>query len=150
MEQQRRIVPPVYFLASLAAMAAFHRWCPLRRVLGPPAAYAGIVLLVLGIAMSASAVAAFKRLGTPVIPFQRSTALVTTGLYRFTRNPMYLGLVAALVGAAVLSGTLGAWLPIPAFVWILTTRFIHGEERFLEEIFGEAYVRYRRRVRRWL
>ena len=58
MEQQRRIFPPVYFLAPLVAMAALHRWCPIRRVLGAPASYAGVVLLVLGIAMSASAVGA--------------------------------------------------------------------------------------------
>src|SRR5271169_4198418 len=93
MEQQRRIVPPVYFLVSLVAMAALDRWCPVAQVLGPPASYVGAALIVLGTAIAASAAAAFKRAGTPVIPFKRSTALVTTGLYRFTRNPMYLGLV---------------------------------------------------------
>jgi protein-S-isoprenylcysteine O-methyltransferase Ste14 len=149
-EQKRRIIPPVYFVVSLVAMLALHRWFPIVRVLGPPLSYAGGVLIALGVAIAATAATAFRGAGTPVVPFERSTALVTTGLYRFTRNPMYLGLTTVLVGAAVLCGTVGAVLPIPVFVWVITTRFVAGEERFLEEIFGEAYAAYRRRVRRWL
>jgi protein-S-isoprenylcysteine O-methyltransferase Ste14 len=150
MEQKRRIIPPAYFLVSLVAMLGLHRWFPIARLLGPPVSYGGAVLVVLGLGVAATAATAFKRAGTPVIPFERSTTLVTTGLYRFTRNPMYLGLVTVLVGVAILFGTLGALLPIPLFVWVITTRFIEGEERFLEEIFGEAYAGYRRHVRRWL
>ena len=63
---------------------------------------------------------------------------------------MYLGLVLVLLGVAVALGTLGAFLPIPLFVWIIQKRFIEGEERFLTEIFGDEYLAYRRRVRRWL
>jgi protein-S-isoprenylcysteine O-methyltransferase Ste14 len=150
MEPKRRVLPPVYFLVSLVAMLALHRLFPVVRLFGPPASFVGTVLLVVGIAIVATAAATFKRAGTPIVPFEHSTVLVTTGLYRFTRNPMYLGLVTVLLGVAVLCGTLGALLPIPVFVWTLTARFIEGEERFLEEIFGEAYASYRRRVRRWL
>jgi protein-S-isoprenylcysteine O-methyltransferase Ste14 len=150
MEQKRKLVPPVWFLLSLIAMVALHRWLPIVRLVSPPVSYAGIVLVVAGLAISATAANAFRRAGTPVIPFERSTTLVTGGLYRYTRNPMYLGLVLILFGVAIMLGTLGAFLPIPVFVWIIQTRFIAGEERFLEEIFGEEYLALKRRVRRWI
>ena len=63
---------------------------------------------------------------------------------------MYLGMVLLLLGVAIALGSLGAWLPIPVFVWIIQARFIVGEERFLEQTFGEPYVAYKRAVRRWL
>jgi protein-S-isoprenylcysteine O-methyltransferase Ste14 len=85
-----------------------------------------------------------------VVPFERSTALVTDGLFRYTRNPMYLGLTLVLAGVALLLGSLGAWLPIPVFVAIIQVNFIAGEERFLTELFGEEYLVYKQRTRRWL
>jgi protein-S-isoprenylcysteine O-methyltransferase Ste14 len=118
--------------------------------LQPPLSFIGIALIVGGIAMSANAAGKFRKAGTPVVPFERSTALVTTGLYRFTRNPMYLGLVTVLIGVAIVCGTVGPLIPIPMFVWIITQRFIVGEERFLQEIFGERYLAYKKSVRKWL
>ncbi len=150
MEQKRRIVPPVYLLITLLLMAALHFGAPIARVLGPPYSYVGAVPLIVGIAISAIAAGAFARAGTPIIPFERSTVLVVNGLFRFTRNPMYLGMVVALLGVTMLLGTVSPFLPIPVFVWIIRKQFIEGEERFLEEIFGEQYVAYKRRVRRWL
>jgi protein-S-isoprenylcysteine O-methyltransferase Ste14 len=150
MEQRRRILPPVWFLLALALTIALHYVVPITRIVSPPWSYSGAVLALLGITISATAAGAFRRAGTPVVPFEPSTALVTGGLYRFTRNPMYLGLVLSLLGVTILFGSLGAMLPVPVFVWILQTQFIEGEERFLEEIFGERYLAYKQRVRRWL
>jgi protein-S-isoprenylcysteine O-methyltransferase Ste14 len=150
MEQKRKIVPPIYLLFTLIVMTGLHFWLPIARIIGPPYSYAGAVLIVLGIAISATAAGAFARAGTPVIPFEPSTTLVTGGLFRITRNPMYLGMIIALLGAAVVFGTASPFLPIPIFVWIIQTRFIEGEERFLEEIFGAQYLEYKGRVRRWL
>ena len=92
----------------------------------------------------------FTRAGTPVVPFERSTTLVTGGSYRFTRNPMYLGMVLLLSGVAALLGTLSPWLVIPIFTAVIQTNFIRGEERFLEELFGDSYRAYKTRVRRWI
>lgn len=150
MEQKRRIVPPIYFLLALFAMWALHRLLPLARLIEPPLSYSGGLLVVIGIAISVVASHSFARVGTPVIPFERSTVLVESGLFRHTRNPMYLGLVMALIGVALLLGSASPWLPVVIFVWIIHTQFIIGEERFLEEIFGEQYLAYKRRVRRWL
>ena len=150
MEQKRRILPPIWFLLALGLAVALHYLLPIARLLSPPWSYAGAVLVIVGIVMSAAGSSAFRRVGTPVVPFEPSTVLVTDGLYRFTRNPMYLGLVLSLIGVAILLGSLSAWLPVPIFVWILQTQFINGEERFLEEIFGARYLEYQKRVRRWL
>jgi protein-S-isoprenylcysteine O-methyltransferase Ste14 len=150
MEEKRRIIPPVWLLATLLASAALHHWLPLRQLVPSPWTYAGVVLIVLSLLLGAPAVLAFRRAHTPIVPFERSTALVTSGAFRLTRNPMYSGMVLLLLGVATLLGSLGAYLPIPLFVWIIQKNFIEGEERFLTEIFGEQYLAYRRRVRRWL
>ena len=116
------------------------------------AVLAAVILVCLGAGMwlGGHAFRGFSRAGTPVVPFERSTALVTNGSYRFTRNPMYVGMVMILAGIAVMLGTAGPWLPIPLFVWIIRANFIIGEERFLEQLFGQQYIAYKSRVRRWL
>ncbi|HEY3488423.1 MAG TPA: isoprenylcysteine carboxylmethyltransferase family protein [Gammaproteobacteria bacterium] len=150
MEQKRKILPPVYLLAALGAMAALHYTAPLLKFIPSPWRYAGVLLIAAGVAVAITAALSFKRAGTAVIPFEPSTALVTDGLYNITRNPMYLGMILVLGGAALLFGSLSAWIPVPLFYWIINTNFIRGEERFLEEIFGEQYMQYKRKVRRWL
>jgi protein-S-isoprenylcysteine O-methyltransferase Ste14 len=146
----RRVLPPVWLLMALAASFALDRWWPIARLVQAPWKYLGFVPLVLGALVSVTAAGAFRRAGTPVVPFTPSTALVTGGWFRMTRNPMYLGLTLVAFGVALIDGTLGAFLPLPVFVAILHFRFILAEERFLEGIFGEQYRAYRARVRRWL
>ncbi len=150
MEQRRKIVPPVYLLLTLIAMVGFHRFLPIEWFIAKPYSYFGIALIVLGCLLTIPAAIAFRKAGTPVVPFEPSTALVTSGAFRFTRNPMYLGMILLLIGVGLLFGTLGSLIPIPFFVWIITTRFIRGEERFMQAIFGDEYLAYKKRVRRWL
>lgn len=150
MERKRKVVPPVYFLLCLLLMFTLHRLWPIAHIIPAPYSYLGVVLIGLGMWIIGHSVRSFSRAGTPVIPFEPSTALVTGGAYSYTRNPMYVGMVLILSGSATLFGTVGAWLPIPFFVWVIRSRFILGEERFLEDIFGEQYLAYKRRVRRWL
>jgi len=150
MEQKRRIIPPIWLFLTLIAIWLVHRWWPLASIDGTWRLFLGGLLAVAGITMAATSSGEFKKAGTPVIPFECSTALVTSGLFRYTRNPMYLGMIVLLIGVALMLGSAGAFLPIPIFIWIIRSRFISGEERFLEEIFGEPYLAYKRRVRRWL
>jgi protein-S-isoprenylcysteine O-methyltransferase Ste14 len=150
MEQKRRVVPPVYLLLTLVSMTLLHTYFPIAQVVARPYSYAGAVWMVIGIAMAGYSAFSFNRAGTPVVPFEPSTVLVTGGFYRITRNPMYLGMVVLLLGFATWLGTLAAFLPIPVFVLIIQEWFIKGEERFLEEIFGEQYVVFKKRVRRWI
>jgi protein-S-isoprenylcysteine O-methyltransferase Ste14 len=140
----------VWLLVALAASFALDRWWPMVRLVHAPWKYLGYLPLAFGALMAITAAGAFRRAGTPLVPFEPSTALVTGGWFRMTRNPMYLGLTLILFGVALIDGTLGAFLPLPVFVAILHFRFVRGEEKFLEGIFGEDYLRYRLRVRRWI
>lgn len=150
MEQQRKIVPPVYLAFSLLLMWALQRWLPLFECSSQWSMALGDVLVFLGFAIIVWSARLFGKADTPLVPFTRSIAVVTGGPYKITRNPMYLGMVSLLMGAALLFGTLSAWIPIPFFIWVIQARFILGEEHFMEELFGEEYLSYKRTVRRWL
>lgn len=150
MEARRRVLPPVWLAFCLFASLSLDYLLPLVDFHSVPLRVAGVVLILFGILMSATAARAFSRAGTPVIPFEISKVLVTTGWYRITRNPMYLGMVLSLLGTGMSLGSVGALLPLPVFVLLIEALFIRGEERFLEEIFGQQYRDFRARVRRWL
>ena len=145
-----RLVPPVYLLLSILAMAGLDRLFPVATVLRPPFSYLGAALMGLGLAVAGAAALRFEHYGTSVHPFHQPTALVTDGPYRFTRNPMYLGMVFALLGIAVWLGSLTPFVVIPVFASLIQRGFIRNEERRLTDAFGPSYVEYRRRVRRWL
>jgi protein-S-isoprenylcysteine O-methyltransferase Ste14 len=147
---RRRILPLAWWVIAVIAMVSLHEHLPLVPLPGRGWTWGGGLLIAVGAAIAASAFGGFRRAGTPALPFRRSTALVTDGLYRYTRNPMYLGMVLSLLGIALLLGSLGAMLPVPFYALVVQKRFIEGEERFLEELFGEEYRAYRQRTRRWL
>jgi len=100
--------------------------------------------------MSAISAGAFRKAGTGIRPFEEATSLVTTGFYRFTRNPMYLGMFLMLIGVAILLGSIGAVFPAIVFIMIIRNNFVLGEEQFMEASFGQQYLDYKARVRRWL
>lgn len=146
----RVLLPPVFFLLFLLASIGLHYTVPLMRIVPPPWNFAGALVIVLAVAMAALAAGAFARADTAIIPFQPSSALVTGGFYRFTRNPMYLGMLLTLLGADVLMGSLTPFLLLPLFMWVIQQRFIRHEEAILVDTFGDEYRAYRERVRRWL
>lgn len=112
----------------------------------------GGALVSTGITLSLLGVRSFRRAKTTVNPTcpTSSTALVTSGVYRITRNPMYLGFLITLAGAAVLMENAAAFLILPAFVLYLNRFQIRAEEAALQARFGETFFLYRSRVRRWL
>src|SRR5208337_2720588 len=98
----------------------------------------GIVFILIGLYLELAADGAFHRAGTTVTPYDESQALITQGVFRFSRNPMYLGFALLLFGAAGLFGTLTPFLVTPVFMILIERRFIRGEEAMLEHTFGEA------------
>ena len=150
MSNRHRIVPPIYFFASLLAMTALHLYVPITVVVPSPLNLAGTLFVVIGLALTLWAAGLFRVYRTPIRPFEQSTALVTAGVYRITRNPMYLGMVLVLLGVAALLGTVAAFLPIPLFVWQIQRKFVLPEEALLDSLFGQEYLGYKARVRRWL
>lgn len=145
-----RLIPPVWFLGALGAMVLLDLYAPGLRWLGWPWRYAGIALLALSLVLILLPAASFHLAGTTVHPGKPSTALVTGGLNRFSRNPIYLGLVVALLGIAALMGSLTPLVVVALFALVIDRLFITMEERMLRERFGEEYEAYRRRVRRWI
>ena len=125
-------------------------YVPLYQYIHEPLAFAGVAAVLMGIAMAALAAGAFKKAGTGIKPFDEATLLVQSGFYRFTRNPMYLGMFLMLTGVAFLIGSVGAALPVLLFVVIIRNHFVLAEERFLEASFGQQYLIYKSSVRRWL
>ena len=149
--QERRLdIPPAYLLAALLLMALLHQVLPLARILFAPYRYAGIVIMALGLALVLWAALLFHRARTGIVPFSPATSLVLGGPYRFTRNPMYLGMAGILLGAAILMGSLSPFAVIPAFMALIAERFIAPEEALLERAFGRGYLDYKAKVRRWL
>ena len=142
--------PPLLFAAPLAATLALHKWMPLPLPRRPVARAVGAVLTAAGLALGASGAATFRRYRTTVVPHHPVSTLVTKGPYRISRNPMYTGLAAAYLGAALWVGT---WWPLMiAPLPVLATHrwIIVPEEEYLKRRFGAEYERYQSRVRRWL
>lgn len=150
MDISRKIIPPVYLLTSLIVMFVLNRCLPVQSIITSPFNYSGIFVGFCGLALTANGALSFKKAGAAIKPFETSTVLVTNGLYRFTRNPMYLGMVLILIGMAIYLGSLTPYLVIPVFFLIIQECFIKHEELFLENIFVEEYLDYKGRVRRWL
>ncbi len=144
------VYPPVYLLLGLVLMGVLHGYLPLFQYLDPPLCYVGVPLALGGIVVAAMGAASFARASTGLVPFTPATVLVTGGLYRYTRNPMYLGMTLVLLGMALLLGSVTALAPVAGFVAIIHRRFVLPEEAFLEQAFGQAYLDYKLRVRRWL
>jgi protein-S-isoprenylcysteine O-methyltransferase Ste14 len=146
----RTIYPPIYFFAACAAMGALDVFIPVVRVVPPPYTYVGVVPIIAGVVLAVVAKRRFDRAGTTVKPFEQSSAMISEGPFRYSRNPIYLGMFIALFGLFVLLGTLSSTVVIPVFYWVIVTQFVRREERHMEEQFGDPYLDYKRRVRRWL
>ena len=111
-----------------------------------------LALAALGLAVALAGVAAFRRKGTTVNPLDpnASSSVVTSGVYRFSRNPMYLGFLLVLAGWAAYLSNAGAAALLPAFVAYMNAFQVKPEERALLAKFGAEFMQYMSRVRRWL
>lgn len=150
MKRASSIMPPRIALIAMVAMIGLHFTMPLAIVVPPPFSYAGSAMIAVGVVMITWSRRAFQAAATPITPFTESASLIRHGLYRWTRNPMYLGAVLLVSGVALLLGSVTPLLVAVVFFVILQESFICHEERLLEQRFGEEYRNYRRSVRRWL
>jgi protein-S-isoprenylcysteine O-methyltransferase Ste14 len=147
-----RIPPPVVALVVGAAMWALSRVAPPLADRGPLSTSLAVAVALAGLSASVAGTLAFRRARTTVNPMkpEKASFLVTRGIYRITRNPMYVGLLLLLVGWAVY--LVNAWSVLGPLVFVAyITRFqIRAEERALLALFGEQYATYTTKVRRWL
>jgi protein-S-isoprenylcysteine O-methyltransferase Ste14 len=142
--------PPLIYVTGLGIGFALEALLPSASVARALAWPVGAILLVVGLALARSFVAAFRRAETAVNPGKPTTTLVTAGPYRVTRNPGYLGMALTYAGICILSGALWPLVSLVPAVILIDRGVIAREERYLEGKFGEEYARYKREVRRWL
>lgn len=148
-----RIPPPLVYLAGVIVGVVLHAF-----VLSLPVAGLALRLriaiavfaAVLGLVVMGGAIGLFRRTGQDPKPWESTPNIISTGIYRFTRNPMYVGmaLLQTAIGAA-----LGNWwilILVPIVLWLVNTTAIRHEEVYLERKFGDEYTRYKAKVRRWL
>jgi protein-S-isoprenylcysteine O-methyltransferase Ste14 len=149
-DPRSRLFPPGIAAASILVGVGLRYLWPLRLAQQPTGRWIGGALILAWLALAAFAVGVFRRAGTTPNPTGDVTAFVINGPYRYTRNPMYLGLVLLQVGIAFV--LCNAWVLIlaPVTFLLLDRIVIAGEERYLEAKYGAAYTDYRRHVRRWL
>lgn len=144
------IPPPLLFVLPLTAAFVGDRVVPIGFVHGPLRWIMGSLLVVAGLILNIAGFVTQRRAGTDPIPFHPTTRIVSHGLYRFSRNPMYVGFGLWTFGIALLVNSVWMLLAAPIGL-VLTDRFVIAkEERYLERKFGEEYLSYKRRVRRWL
>ena len=147
------IKPPFLFMGALALGAVLSLIIPVGPRLASPnglALLVGLTFVAIGFALAAFSVRNFRRAGTTVVPGEPSTALVVTGPYHVTRNPIYIGLVLIYFGLAVILTSLWVLLLLIPVLAILQRSVVEREEEYLERQFGEAYRKYQARVPRWL
>lgn len=146
-----RLPPPLVYLAALVLGGALEWLWRIPLPLGSTArVLAGVATGVVGVAVVAAAFGLFRSTGQDPAPWEPTPEVVSTGIYRFTRNPMYIGM--GLLQAGIGIGFASAWilLLVPVALAVVYWTAIRHEEAYLEREFGETYLGYKARVRRWL
>ena len=145
------IRPPIAWAIAVLAGLVLNWFIPLRFVPAPvPAGWLGALVFVLALALVAWAFTTMTRAGSNVPTDRPTTMVVDTGPYRFTRNPIYLGIMLALIGLAIALDNLWLLLALAPFALVIRYGVVAREEAYLERKFGDIYRGYRTRVRRWL
>lgn len=146
-------VPPALLMATFAALMGSIDWLmPAFKQHWPWRDLASSVVFAVAVLSIVSGIISFRVAGTTVDPTQpgKATSVVTSGVYRITRNPMYLGFVLVLLSVAIKLTNPISLLLLPLFMVYMNRFQIKPEERALTELFGEAYLQYLEKVRRWL
>jgi len=149
-KQKFRIMPPTYFVIFLILSIVLHFVFPIKKIIFYPYSQIGWLFIVFGAVLNIWGDQIFKKQGTTVKPGEISKKLITKGPFKISRHPMYLGMVAILIGTALIHGSLiGFVFPI-IFIILIEVLFIPLEERDMQKRFGKKYLDYKKKVRRWI
>ncbi len=141
-------IPPVYLLLSCIIIIGSHWVFPVLNIIPFPYNLLGLLILMAGLYFLGTAYKLFSIHRTP-INYDKSTAIITEGIFKHTRNPMYVGMVLILSGLSLCFGNAIALIVPFLFYLIINRIFIPFEERKMEETFGEEYLEYKSKVKRW-
>ncbi len=142
-------IPPVWLALHLAVVWFAAPHAPLRTPM-PGVAHAGTVCVAIGLALMLVAIVTMWRAKTTPIPHREAASLVTSGIFGWSRNPIYLGDALVVAGVVLRAEAPVLLVLLLPFVWVITRRFIAPEEARLQRRFGAAFDAYRSRTRRWI
>ena len=143
--------PPLAWALAFAIGVALHWLYPLPFLpRSAPTIWIGGAIFALGFALAIWAIVTIRRAGTRVETYKPTTAIVSSGPYGFTRNPIYIGMFLGQTGLAVAFNSLWLLAALVAFYFVIRHGVIAREEAYLARKFGNAYLDYKARVRRWL
>ena len=145
-----RVPPPLIFFGFLiVGLLAQSEWIDGQFGLSWLTLLGGLIA-VLGLGILIKTAPKHAEAGTNIEPWEPTTAIIRTGLYAYTRNPIYLGMAVTYVGIAIAAGSLGALVTLIFALIVIQTYVIAREERYLTAKFGEEYLDYKNSVRRWI
>jgi protein-S-isoprenylcysteine O-methyltransferase Ste14 len=149
-KSENKIISPFYFNIFFLLVILFHFILPIKVIFYPPISYLGLIIIVVGLSLNVWSVRTLKNNKTGAEFHDIPRKLVINGPFHISRNPIYLSGLIMLLGLAILFGSLITFIfPILLFT-ILIVFYIPIEEKKLERIFGEEYLKYKHDVRRWL
>ena len=146
----KKIMPPTYFIVLLFSSIGLHFLFPVMRLISLPYNYLGILIIIFGIILNLWTDSLFKKRQTTVKPHEMPNFFISSGPFRISRHPMYLGMILILLGVAAFLGSLISFVFPIIFVMIMEKLFIPMEEKNLEKEFGDKYIAYKKRVRKWI
>jgi protein-S-isoprenylcysteine O-methyltransferase Ste14 len=145
------LLPPIVWLTAIITIFIAHTHFPIAHAEPTPwRSTIAIILIGIAIALTAWHKRLFRKIGTNVNTFSSPDKLVQTGLFKYIRNPMYLGFVVSLAALALLLGALSPWFIVLSFFILADRWYIPFEEKAMLERFGTQYQEYQARTRRWV
>jgi len=143
---KNKILPPTYFLISFILIIVSHFIFPIIKIIHLPYNWIGVILIIFGSAINLWVDNIFKKKETTVNPYEKPNILITSGPFRLSRHPMYLGMTTILFGIAILLGSLISFIFPIIFAILMQKLFIPVEEKNLEILFGQKYLNYKKKI----
>lgn len=145
-----KTLPPRIFQLALLSIVAIHFLIPVGFIYDSPIRFIGLFPILAGCYLNVYTDRLIKKYETTIKPFEKPTSLIVGGPFRYSRNPIYLGMVLIVFGGSLLSGSVLSLIVPVAFALLIHFLYIINEEFLLEESFGEAYLNYKSNVRCWI
>lgn len=147
---EKKIMPPTYFIILLLLSIGLHFVFPIMKLISSPYNYLGILIIIFGIILNLWTDSLFKKEQTTVKPHEIPIFFISSGPFEISRHPMYLGMALILFGTTIFLGSLITFIFPIIFIMIIEKAFIPIEEKNLEKKFGNKYIDYKKRVRKWI
>jgi protein-S-isoprenylcysteine O-methyltransferase Ste14 len=147
--KKTKIGKTLEFLVLIALPFLTHILFPVKIIIQKPYSYSGILLMIIGVYAMVKTSMLFRKAGNNFTLKDKSAKLLTAGIFKYSRNPMYLGMLLWLFGLAVILGSLTSFI-YPVIFFVLANLMIPYEEKKLKQLYGNEYINYKRSVRRWI